>query len=1198
VATPQDRQDGPSFLAGGGELGRLMREVDWSGSPAGPPELWPDAIKAAVGICLTSAVPIIIWLGTRHDTIVQLYNDAYRPVMGSAKHPSGLGQLGLRNWPEIWDIMGPIFDEVLTSGHSVRHVDQPMVVNRNGFPEQTWFTHAHSPIREADGAIVGVFTVVTETTEKMVAEARRLQAEAALARSEALARAGAEHLAGIYDAAPVGLCVLDRDLRFVRVNRRLAEMNGISVQDHLGRSVGEIVPSIADQARALMDRVLAGNAVWSATVTGSTSAEPQRNAAWRENWVPLRDGDGMVVGAAVSAEDVTGEHHAQDALRASEARLQLALQAADLTTWEVDLTTNLATRSLRHDQMFGYQVLQSEWGEAIARRHVLEEDLPRFDEAMDRARSTGLMHFEFRVRHPDGSIHWLAPYGRTEYGPDGQPRRMIGVIQDVTARKSAEAEVERSNALVRGIFDSDLLGLTIYDAWGDQTLAVNDCLLRMTGHTRADFDEGRWDWHDITPAEFLPRDESAIAQARELGRWAPYEKEYRRLDGTRFPVRISSAPLPGMPGRVVVSIEDISASRAAEQELRRSEQRLQLAKQAGGIGVWDWNLGSGEISWSPEMFKVLGIPADTPPGQLFAAWEKVLHPEDRAPSLALVSSGAATGEPFSRDFRVVGDDGEIRWVRTQAIALHDDDGRPIRLTGVNIDVTAQHRLEIELRQNAEKLAAEVAERRRERNRIFELSNELFAVIGYDGFLKSVNPAFVRLVGRSEEELLARPYADLIHPEDRADAIAAMAAFERNESLQHFEHRLVTSEGRAVWTRWSAMPDSDHAYAVGRDVTREREQEDTLRQAQKMEAVGQLTGGIAHDFNNLLGAMVGAFDLIRRKPNDVDRVRRFSDLGLQAAERGAKLTGQLLSFSRTQRLELKRVLPGRLVEHMGDLLQRTLGPMITVNLALPEPQLAVTSDPTQLELAVLNLAINARDAMPEGGTLTIATKTTTVVRDAELEPGEYVVLAIADTGHGMPREVLARAFDPFFTTKGVGAGTGLGLSQVYGFARQLGGTARIESELGRGTIVRIYMPRSDGPTGDEALPAPAETADPRPASILLVDDDAEMREVLASSLEALGHRVVVARGGEQGLDLLTATRPDLLIVDFAMPGLTGVDVAERARRTHPDLPIMFVSGYADTEKLERVAGPEGPILRKPYRLEELRSVLSSILPPAD
>jgi len=376
-------------------------------------------------------------------------------------------------------------------------------------------------------------------------------------------------------------------------------------------------------------------------------------------------------------------------------------------------------------------------------------------------------------------------------------------------------------------------------------------------------------------------------------------------------------------------------------------------------------------------------------------------------------------------------------------------------------------------------------------------------------------------------------------------------------------------------------------------------EEALRQSQKMEALGQLTGGIAHDFNNLLQIVHGAFELIRRKPGDTAKVAAWSENGIAAAERGASLTRQLLAFSRSQKLELRPFVVSELIADMRELLARTLGPDIALEFELDDARAPVMSDRTQLELAVLNLAINARDAMPEGGRLTICTRIRQVEPgDPVLEPGEYVELSVADTGEGMSRDVIERAFDPFFTTKGVGKGTGLGLSQVYGVARQAGGTASITSTAGQGAVVTLLLRRAAaGATGEGA----AEPAEPQPVlapqggrTVLVVDDEEAVRALASEILELLGYRVLTAGGGREALEILEAEAPDIMLFDYAMPEMNGAELAKLARARRPGVPIVFASGYADTAQVEAALGGEAVILRKPFNMETLAQTLGSLL----
>ena len=382
---------------------------------------------------------------------------------------------------------------------------------------------------------------------------------------------------------------------------------------------------------------------------------------------------------------------------------------------------------------------------------------------------------------------------------------------------------------------------------------------------------------------------------------------------------------------------------------------------------------------------------------------------------------------------------------------------------------------------------------------------------------------------------------------------------------------------------------------------ERERaEEALRRSQKMEALGQLTGGIAHDFNNLLQVINGAFELIRRRASETAKIEGWATNGLQAAERGASLTRQLLAFSRAQKLELRPFVVSELVEGMRDLLGRTLGGNVDLEFELDDRRVPVLSDPTQLELAVLNLAINARDAMEEGGRLLIRTRVRQIPPGHPvLPPDDYVELSVTDTGSGMRPEVAARAFDPFFTTKGVGRGTGLGLSQVYGVARQAGGEASISSEPGKGTTVSLLLRRSSvEPTAEvPASETPAEApARPTPATILVVDDDGDVRSMVRDCLETLGYRVITADGGVAALRVLDGVRPDLMLLDFAMPGMDGAETAGMARERWAELPIIFASGYADTAAVQASLGGSAVILAKPFDLKELALRVEAALKP--
>ncbi len=378
--------------------------------------------------------------------------------------------------------------------------------------------------------------------------------------------------------------------------------------------------------------------------------------------------------------------------------------------------------------------------------------------------------------------------------------------------------------------------------------------------------------------------------------------------------------------------------------------------------------------------------------------------------------------------------------------------------------------------------------------------------------------------------------------------------------------------------------------------RTREREMALAQVhemQKMESLGQLTGGVAHDFNNVLMAILGNLDLIAHNVGGDPTVRRLVDGAIQAAERGATLTRRMLAFARRQELRPEAVDVGRHINNMADMLRRSLGPTIEIGVEFEASLPLIRVDPNQLELAILNLALNARDAMPTGGRLTIAARRDGVAADQvpNLAAGDYVAIVVADSGAGMDEATLKRAPEPFYTTKGIGKGTGLGLSMVYGLAAQSGGAARLWSQMGTGTTVELWLPVADIGEARAARPMTPATIGPTPSRrVLFVDDDPMVTTSTVAMLEQLGHRVLVAPSGALALDVIRLEpKIDLVITDHAMPGMTGLELAEKLRELRPGLPVILASGYAD---LPAGRNPDVPRIDKPYRLEKLAALIAA------
>jgi PAS domain S-box-containing protein len=618
----------------------------------------------------------------------------------------------------------------------------------------------------------------------------------------------------------------------------------------------------------------------------------------------------------------------------------------------------------------------------------------------------------------------------------------------------------------------------------------------------------------------------------------------------------------------------------------------------------DIALSSGQpmfVAWGPELIflyndayaPILGAKHPDALGRPFHhVWQEIWH--DLKPLIDRALAGEAT---WSENLPLIMKRNgypEQTWYSFSYSPLRDDDGRIAGMFCSCIETTAQV----------------LAERRStaERERLFEMTRDLFGVASFDGYLKSINPAWSRILDRSEEELLARPFSDIIHPDDLAATSRVVETLSSGEPVHQFHVRLLKSDGEPIAFAWSAVPDGapPHGtfYTVGRDITEDLRREEMLRQSQKMEAVGQLTGGIAHDFNNLLAGISGSLELItaRLAQGRTADVEKYATAARGAATRAAALTHRLLAFSRRQTLSPKPTDVRHLVSGMADLIGRTIGPQIeleTVNAAGLWPSVI---DPSQLENAVLNLCINARDAMPDGGTITIETGNRwfdhRTAKERGVEPGQYISLCVSDTGTGMTPEVQAKAFDPFFTTKPIGLGTGLGLSMIYGFARQSGGAVSIYSEPGQGTTVCIYLPRHLGEAEDVAAD-PARSAMPRGEgeTVLVIDDEPAIRMLAGEVLADLGYSTIEAEDGPAGLLVLNSdARVDLLITDVGLPGgLNGRQVADAARTLRPDLKVLFITGYAENAVLSHGHLDAGMhVMTKPFGMDALATRIRALI----
>ena len=655
----------------------------------------------------------------------------------------------------------------------------------------------------------------------------------------------------------------------------------------------------------------------------------------------------------------------------------------------------------------------------------------------------------------------------------------------------------------------------------------------------------------------------------------------------------------------------------AQAALDRSEARLQLAQDAGEVGLWDWDVLTGEGYWSPTLYRNLGL-APGGDSNIRTLLESV-HPDDQEWVRQSNISAIRTGKMAPTEYRVVRPDGEVRWLLSRGEMLQNGTGRIVRATGVNIDITERRMAFEKVRESDARFRA-----------LADSAPVLLWVSRADGRREFVNQAYVDFLGTSYDEALAFEWRHRIDKDDLDRVLKEQVAGEASRALFTLEARYLRADGSWRWIRSVSQPRSgpngEFAGFVGigidisdakkaeldlmriNDLLAERvqaalaerdEAQARLHHAQKLEAVGQLTGGVAHDFNNLLTVVIGALDLMQRRPDDAERRSKMLEAALGAARRGERLTHQLLAFSRRQALKPEVVGIDDLLTESEPLLRRAVGEAVSLNLAPTAPGAVALVDPGQFDAAIMNLVVNARDAVGKGGAVRLETSISVLSegQTPDMPAGEYIQVVVRDDGVGMAPDVLARVFEPFFTTKEVGKGTGLGLSQVYGFARQSGGGVAIDTAPGQGAAVSLYLPRVEAPA--EAADAPVEQAPVKASAlrVLLVEDDIEVAIMVAAMLEELGHHVTRADGVDRAVELLGQPGPiDLMLTDLVMPGeQSGVDLARIASEMRPGLPIILSSGYTG-ETLSTAVDAPWPLLRKPYSAELLARTIARLMDP--
>jgi len=895
--------------------------------------------------------------------------------------------------------------------------------------------------------------------------------------------------------------------------------------------------------------------------------------------------------------------------------------AVDFAIIASDTQGRITDWNLGAVRIFGWTAAEMV-GEAADRIFMAEDRAQdRLAAEMRCALETGRASYERWHMRQDSSRFWADGEMMPLRDEGGAHLGFLKILRDRTEQQRV-AEVQRADAeFLRSVLASSNDCIVVLDLDG-RTQFVSPGGIESMEVADVDAIVGL-SWLRVWKGADHEAARAAVAEARAggTGRFQGFCPTHK---GTPKWWDVVISPLPGPDGRPerLVSVgRDVTESAHAQKRLNLSEARLRLAIDAAEVGTWDLDLQSDTLTWSDRTKAMFGISPDVPCSM--ADFYAGLHPDDRQ---ATGEAFASALDPVRRatydvEYRTIGkEDGVIRWIAAKGRGLFDAQGSCIRAIGTAIDISGRRAVNERLRESEAKLRelnatleARVEERTRERDRAWKNSQDLQTVIGTSGVFQAVNEAWTAILGWRPDEVVGRSYLDLIHPDDHPSSERALAAASEAE-LPVFENRYRHKDGTYRWISWVAAPEDDLIYASGRHVTAEKEaavaleaMQEQLRQSQKMEAVGQLTGGLAHDFNNLLAGISGSLELLQARvaQGRIGDLERYLSAAQGAAKRAAALTHRLLAFSRRQTLDPKPTNANRLVAGMEELVRRTVGPAVTVEVVGAGGLWATLVDPNQLENALLNLCINARDAMPDGGRLTIETGNRWLdqraARERDLPPGQYVSVCVSDTGTGMAPDVIQRAFDPFFTTKPIGMGTGLGLSMVYGFVRQSGGQARIYSEPSQGTMVCLYLPRHHGEAENDD--APGELAEaPRAEqgeTVLVVDDEPTVRMLVTEVLGDLGYTAIEAADGPAGLRVLQSNaRIDLLVTDVGLPGMNGRQLADAGRVARLGLKVLFITGYAENAVLNHGhLGPGMHVMTKPFAMEALASRIKELIAEA-
>ena len=1034
----------------------------------------------------------------------------------------------------------------------------------------TWASTTKMPLRDAHGNITGTFGISRDITERKVAEEELRESE--------------ERFRATFEDAGIGMALVDAQGRPTKSNTVLRQM--------LGYSEEELARMPFTEYTYPADKELDWGFYCELTQGKRERYEMEKRfikkggeVVWGMLTVSLVKGlDGRPICAVGMAQDITERKRAESALRESEERYRALfernLAGVFVTTWDgrvLDCNQAMAN-------FLGFKSRLEAKAIRVTDLYYSQEERAEF---LARLEAEGrLSNYEVRLRRQDGKLVWLIGNISTTTDTASGVRIIEGTLIDVSDRKLVEAENARLAQIVNSSEDA------IFSATPEGIIATwNAGAERMFGYTAEEI-KGKH-FSVLIPREH--RVDLAGYQERLRGGEALVhnELEHLRKDGSKFPVFLTLSPMIDANGEftgVSVIARDITKRKQAEEALRESEERFRSLVQNATVGIYRTTPDGRILMANPSLIKMLG----------YSNFKELAARDLSDCGFAPGYSRKAFQERIEREGEVKGLEtawkrlgGSVTYVRESARAVRGESGKVLYYDGIVEDITDRKQAE------AEHVRLVTA---------IEQSAEAVLITDTHGNIKYVNPAFTRITGYRREEAVGQN--PRILKSGKQDSTSYQQLWETILKGETWQGELTNrrKDGSLYTEQMSITPvrsehdEITHFIATKQDITERKALEGQLQQASKMEAVGRLAGGVAHDFNNLLTVINGYSELLLADFSPDTKTSGYLKEIIEAGVRAASLTRQLLAFSRHQVLNPQVLDLNTLVSNMEKMLRRLIGEDIILRTVLAPALGQVMADPGQVEQVLMNLAVNARDAMPMGGHLTLETRNVELDQDygqnhPTVKPGPYVMVAVADTGVGMTLETKARIFEPFFTTKEIGKGTGLGLATVYGIVKQSGGSIWVYSEPGQGTVFKVYFPMVSGTPKPTTLATAETDSASGTETILLVEDEEGVRSLVRAALMAGGYDVLETEDAEKAI-ALCASHPgpiDLLLTDVIMPEMSGPIVANKIAALRPGIKVLYMSGYTDDAVLHHgVVSQEMPFIQKPFSTGELRKKIREVL----